>query len=197
MLHFCNLISVIHVAHFDRFGIHPDHVLTDGMVVDDVGDAAAHSGSKVLACITEDDHTSAGHILQTVVADAFNDDFRPAVPHAETFTGFAVYEHLTACGTVQADVADDDFMTAAGVRCSHGDPSAGQAFPDIIVQIAGMMECQAFGYEGAVTLPAVAGRIHGIAVVRESAAAEPGSDFTAEPCSYVPVPVCHLVCRFK
>ena len=53
--------------------------------VEDVGDAAGHSGGEVSAGGTEDDGGSAGHVFAGVVADAFDDGGGAGVADAEAF----------------------------------------------------------------------------------------------------------------
>ena len=48
--------------------------------------------------------------LAAVVADAFDNRFCPAVSHGEAFAGHAADERLTAGGSVECDVADDDVV---------------------------------------------------------------------------------------
>src|SRR5262249_31363975 len=63
--------------------------------VDDVGDTSAHSGCKVSSCPAENNHAAAGHILASVIADAFDDRNCATVSNGETLARNAADECLT------------------------------------------------------------------------------------------------------
>src|SRR6185295_10329509 len=55
----------------------------------DVGNATTHAGPKVSTGCTEHDHTTAGHVLATVIADALDDCSRARVAHTEPLANHA------------------------------------------------------------------------------------------------------------
>ena len=60
----------------DRFEI--DHVevaerVEQLLLVEHVGDAAAHAGGKIAAGAADDDHRAAGHVFAAVIADPLDD----------------------------------------------------------------------------------------------------------------------------
>ena len=95
----------------DRFQI--DHVevaerVEQLMLVEDVGDAAAHSGGEVSAGASDDDHRAAGHVLAGMIADAFDDGHGAAVADGESLADQAVDKHFAGRGAVKERVAGDD-----------------------------------------------------------------------------------------
>ena len=92
------------------------------VVVEHVGDAAAHAGGEVAAGPAEHDDAPAGHVLAAVVADALDDGVGAAVAHGEALAGDAAEEGLAAGRAVERDVADDDVVLGHERRR----PSAGR-----------------------------------------------------------------------
>ena len=78
--------------------------------VEHVGDAAAHPSGEVAAGFAEDNDCPAGHIFAAVVADAFDDGGRAAVPDAEPLARHAVDKYLAAGAAVEKRIADDDIF---------------------------------------------------------------------------------------
>ena len=102
------------------------------MLVEHVGDAAAHAGGEVAAGAAQHDHRAAGHVLAAVVADALDDGHGAAVADGEPLAGQAVDEHLAAGGPVEERVADDDVFLGVEGRAGrglHDDPPAGEPLP--------------------------------------------------------------------
>src|SRR5690606_4424532 len=59
------------------------------VLVEDVGDAAAHARAEVAAGLPEHDHAAARHVLAAVIADPLDDGDASAVAHGEALTGAA------------------------------------------------------------------------------------------------------------
>ena len=78
------------------------------LVVEDVGDAAAHAGGEVAAGLAENDDEAVGHVLAAVIADAFDHRGRAGVADGEALAGHAVEEDFAAGGAVEHDVADEN-----------------------------------------------------------------------------------------
>src|ERR1700685_851246 len=57
------------------------------VIVEHVGDSAAHSGGEIAPGAAEHDHRAARHVLAAMVADTFDDRRRAAVAHRETLAG--------------------------------------------------------------------------------------------------------------
>ena len=106
-------------------GFEVDHVeVAEGVeelvLVEDVGDAAAHAGGEVAAGAAEDHDGAAGHVLAAVVAQSFDDRHGAAVADGESLAGQAVDEDLAAGGAVEERVADDDVFLGIEGRARRG-----------------------------------------------------------------------------
>ena len=91
--------------------------------IPDVGNSARHAGREVASSGTQNHDSSARHVLATVIADAFDHGPGTAVAHAEPFGSSSAEESLTARGSVQHNVADQDIL----LRHKAGFPSAGRS----------------------------------------------------------------------
>ncbi len=126
------------VVH-ERFQVH--HLMVaqsveDVLLVEDVGDAAAHARGEVAPDRTDDDHAAAGHVFAAVVADAFDDGLGAAVPYAEALAGPSAEKGLAAGGAVEGHVADDHVLGGheAGVfRREDRHESARKALARVVV----------------------------------------------------------------
>src|SRR5437763_1219844 len=78
------------------------------VLVEDVGDAAAHARGEVAPRAAEDDDAAARHVLATVVADALDDGVRARVTDGEALAGEAAEERLAGRRAVEDGVPDDD-----------------------------------------------------------------------------------------
>src|SRR5262245_18805668 len=77
-------------------------------IVEHICDTTAHAGGEVSPNSAKHDDDTAGHVLAAVVTDTFDDSNRAAVANRETFARRAGDERLTAHGTIQSRVANDD-----------------------------------------------------------------------------------------
>mmetsp|Transcript_6302 Transcript_6302/g.12168 ORF Transcript_6302/g.12168 Transcript_6302/m.12168 type:complete len:339 (+) Transcript_6302:1812-2828(+) len=74
------------------------------------GDTARHAGTEVLANLSEDHDTAAGHVLETVVTTALSDDKRTRVANAEPLTRHTAEESLARSRSVARHVASDNVI---------------------------------------------------------------------------------------
>ena len=109
------------------------------VVVEHVGDAAAHAGGEVAPGPAEHDDAPAGHVLAAVVADALDDHRGAAVADAEPLAGDAADVTLAAGRAVEGDVADDDVLLRLERRQRRrvdDQLAARQALADVVVGVA-------------------------------------------------------------
>ena len=104
-----------------HFRIHPAHVQ-----VEYVADPAGHPGPDVAAHRSEDHRDTAGHVLQSVITDPFDDSVNARVPHAEPFAHLSADEDLTTRRSVRDHVAGDDVVLGnkGGAPVGPNDESA-------------------------------------------------------------------------
>ena len=137
-----------------------DHLVVDALLevavlVDHVGDAAAHPGSEVPAGFADHDDTSTGHVLAAVVADPFDDGDGAGVADGETFPGSSVEVAVAGDGAIQHGVADDDVLfrhDRAGWFGLDDDPPTGQSLADVVVGVTFEMQRDAACQPGAEAL---------------------------------------------
>ena len=94
------------------------------VLVEDVGDAAAHAGGEVAPGRPEHDHAAAGHVLAAVVADALDDGVGARVAHREALAREAAEERAPRGRAVEDGVADDHVLLGDGTCASVGRPDA-------------------------------------------------------------------------
>src|SRR5579859_4532110 len=155
--HFPDLLNFIGPLQL----LEPDHLqialarkLTS--FVEHISNATGHPGSEIPPGSSKDDHTSACHVLATVVANGFNDRGHPAIPHAEAFAGHAADIGFPAGRPVERDIAYDDIVLRdkrGKFRRINDDFTARETFADVIVGVALQEESHAFGHERAKALP--------------------------------------------
>src|SRR5207302_6896722 len=83
------------------------------VLVEHIGDAAAHPGGEVPARRPEDDDSASGHVLATVVADALDDRRRTRVPDREALAHETAEEGLARGRSVEDRVSRDDVLLGA------------------------------------------------------------------------------------
>ena len=109
------------------------------VLVEDVGDAAAHAGGEVAAGAAEDDDVTAGHVLAAVVADALDDRRHARVADREALAGEPAEERLPGRRAVEDRVADDHVLLGREgrrLRRPDGDRAAGQSLACVVVRVA-------------------------------------------------------------
>ena len=179
-----NVVFVLHGFETDGLFVHP--LVEIPVLVQHVGDAAGHTGCKVLARLAEDDDGAAGHILAAVVAHALDNGGGAGVADAEALAGHAADKGLAAGGTVQGHVAGDDVLfgfVEDALRRADDDLAAGKALAHVVVAVAGQHQGQAVGDERTEALAARTAAVgsvdiigQGIAVFAGDLAAEDGAE---------------------
>src|SRR6185437_1969294 len=105
--------GVVLVCH--RFELDHGEVaapLEGAVLVQYIGDTAAHAGGEIAAGLAEHDDGAAGHVLAAMRADALDDGERARVAHRKTLAGDAAEEAFAAHRAVEHGVADDDRLVA-------------------------------------------------------------------------------------
>src|SRR5438477_212654 len=90
------------------------------VLVEHVGDATGHAGSKVSSGDPQDEDRAAGHVLAAMVADTFHDGGRAGVAHREALARHAAEIGLALDGAVQDDVAGDDVLGRLAAKLGRG-----------------------------------------------------------------------------
>src|SRR5438309_1797994 len=118
-----------------------------------ISKAAGHAGTEIQAEWPENDGDAAGHILATVLADAFDYSKRAAVADREAFASAAGNEEVARSGAVENGVAGKN-VPAPGSGEARGDRNdpAGKSFSDVVVRFTLELECYALGKECAKAL---------------------------------------------
>src|SRR5215831_13288065 len=122
----------LHILHFEeRFEIHGFYVAAllgeVSVFVEDVRDAAAHSGREVAPAGTEHNHQTVRHVLAAVIADTLDHRGRTGVPNRETLSRHTVEESFAAGRTIKGNVPDDNVLLRGKCRSTrriHNDSSA-------------------------------------------------------------------------
>lgn len=78
--------------------------------IEDVGDTSRHSSGEVATGTSENDNSSSGHVLTTVISASLDDSGRSRVSNSESFGGDTSEEGLSTSRAVQANVSDDDVL---------------------------------------------------------------------------------------
>src|SRR5262249_3904100 len=126
------------------------------VLVEHIGDAAAHAGREVAAGSAKHDDAAAGHVLAAVVSDAFDDGAGARVADGEPLARGAAEEGAGGRRAVQHGVTDDDVLLRGELRRfgrPHGERAAGEALADVVVRVAVERELDPGGEPGAERLP--------------------------------------------
>ena len=99
-----------------RDGIEVNHIevavaVKEVLFVPDVGDAATHTGAKVVTCWAEHDNTPAGHIFTAVVTCALHHSTGAGVAHGKTFSHLPADEHFATRSAVEKHVTRNDIVS--------------------------------------------------------------------------------------
>src|SRR5262245_23080073 len=130
------------VIRAERLEVHALRVHALGEVavlVEDVGQAAAHPGSEVAARAAEDDYRAPRHVLAAVVADTLDHGLGAAVAHREALARGALEVGLAGGGAVERDVAGDDVLgrvEGRAARYRDDDLRAGEALAAVVIGVA-------------------------------------------------------------
>ena len=109
------------------------------LFVKDIRDTAAHTGSKVLACLAENDDRAACHVFAAVVSDTFNNCRYPRIPDTEAFACDAGNKGASCRGAVKGNVTDDDVFIGLEYgffRRENGNLTAGKTLSEVVVAVA-------------------------------------------------------------
>ena len=60
-----------------------------------ISDTAAHTGSKVFACLSQYDYRTSGHIFTAMLADTLNYCCCTGIPYGKSFPGLTCYIRLS------------------------------------------------------------------------------------------------------
>ncbi len=152
-----------------------------GFGAQDVSEATGHAGTEIQAERTEDEGDAAGHVLATVLADAFDNGESAAVADGEAFARASGDEKLAGSGAVENSVAGENVAAAgSGKSRRDGDGAAGETFADVIVGFAFEAEGDAFGEKCAEALAGGAVKILADLVVAREAVFAAAHEFAAE-----------------
>src|SRR5437899_10934125 len=107
-----------------------EHVL--GFSAQNISKPTGHAGAEIQAERPEDDDDATGHVLATVLADAFDDGERTAIADGETFSGAAGDEELAGRGAIEHGVSGKNVTAPRSCKArSDSDGAAGKPFSDI------------------------------------------------------------------
>ena len=109
------------------------------VLVEHVGDAAAHPGGEVAPGAAEHDDVAAGHVLAAVVADALDDGVGARVAHGEPLAGEPAEERLAPGRAVEDGVADDHVLLRGEGRAlgrPDRDRAAREPLAGVVVRVA-------------------------------------------------------------
>src|SRR5438093_317738 len=151
--------------------------------VERVRDPARHARGEVPAGEPEHDDAPAGHVLASVVADAFDDRVDAAVPHAEPLTGDAADVRFAAGRPVEGDVADDDVRLGherGAARREDDQLAARQSLAPVVVGVPFQRERGPTREKGAEALTGGPREMDPDRVVRQPRASPPLGDVVAE-----------------
>ena len=126
------------------------------VLVEHVGDAAAHAGREVAPGRPEDHRAAAGHVLAAVVADALDDGARARVAHREALAGEPAEERAAGGRAVEHGVADQHVLLGherGVVGRADGEHAAGQALARVVVGVADQRQLDARRQPRAERLP--------------------------------------------
>src|SRR5581483_4613604 len=94
---------------------------------------------KVLTCTTQHEHSSAGHVLAAMIADAFDDRSCAGVTNREALARASGSQQAAGGRAVKSDVAEQNMMRAfassVALSTQH-DLAAAQALADKVIRQA-------------------------------------------------------------
>ena len=139
-----------------------------------VGDASAHSGGEVLCRCGRGPPRGRRSCIRSRGRPRLPPRPRTAgVADGEAFSRRAVHEDLSAGGSVQGHVSDDDVILrgkTASLRRIDDQLSAGKTFSEIVVAVSDQLQGQSFGDERAEALSAGAAAADAEGIVRQGRA---------------------------
>src|SRR5262249_6748657 len=118
-------------------------LLERAVLVEDIGDAAAHTGGKVPSGPPDHDDDAAGHVLAAVVADALDDGRRARVPYGKPLADEPAEERLARRGAVEDRVAGNHVLLrpeCRALRRAEREYTAREPLADVVVRLADQRE---------------------------------------------------------
>src|SRR5579872_780040 len=169
------------------------------MLVENVGDAAAHACGKIPSTAAKDEDDTFRHILTAVIADALDYGGCSRVAHSEAFARNSVEESFAAGGAVQSDVADDDVFFRGESRLPrriNNNLAAGKSLADVVVGVAFERERDALRQKCTQALSRRSGEMDADGIVRQTGRAIAAGDLTAQDSADGTVNVAHRQVNF-
>jgi len=120
-----------------------DHLLVDLLFevlvnVEHVGNTSGHTGSEVATSRSENENTTASHVLASVVTDTLNNGCSTGVTHTETLSSNTAEEASTLGSTVQADVTNQNVLLStvnSSARRVDDQATTGQTLTNVVVGV--------------------------------------------------------------
>ena len=167
--HFLQLDHVVLGGHF----IGGNHLLiqTDIQIViliQHIGDAAAHTCRKVLAGRAKHHHTASRHVLTAVIAYALHHRNSAGISHAEPLSGHTVNKSLSAGGPIERNVSYYNIflrLKPASLRRINHQLSAGKPFSKVIVAVPYQLQGESPGDKSAEALASCPAAEHPVGIL--------------------------------
>src|SRR5690606_28628057 len=153
------LLQQINIGFIQRFQLNHVHVATGPELlprVKYVGDASAHSRSKVATGFPQDHRYAARHVLTTMVAGSFHHHRGSGVPDTEALSRQTADIRFARRRPVKGHISDNDVffrLEGSGTVGIQEQTAPAQSLPKIIVRIAFQLQGQPAGNERAKALP--------------------------------------------
>ena len=137
---------------FQQYEISVQHVFC--FRAKDLRKSSGHAGAKIQSERAKHEHDAAGHILATVLPDAFHHRERAAIANGKSFPGPPRYEKPPGRCAIQNRIANEH-VTSARRAWPRGNRNcaAGESLADVVVRLAAQFQRHAVGEKRAETLP--------------------------------------------
>jgi hypothetical protein len=161
-----------------------------GFGAQNIGEAAGHAGAEIETERAEDDGDAAGHVLATVLANAFDHGESAAVANGKALPSASGDEKLAGGRAVKDSVAGENVAAAgSGESSRDGDGAAGKSLADVIVGLAGEADGYTFGEKCAEALAGGAMKILADFVITAEAILSAAHEFAAEAGAHAAIGV--------
>ena len=141
--------------------------------IQNIGRTAAHAGSKIASCTSQNNYRTTGHIFTTMVTNTLNNSVHATVTDAEAFTGSTADIRFTACCTIEGNFADNNIFVRIkayiAVRIDN-QLASGKSFADMVIGIALQLQRNTFRQKGAKALAGTALEVQADGVGRQPSA---------------------------
>src|SRR5512133_162571 len=141
-------------GHIDKLGV--ADLSKSAVFVQYVGKATAHSGCEVASRLTDNDHSTAGHVFTSVVTNTFDDGRSTTISDSEALSSHAAEECFAARCAIQNRVSDENVLVRSNGRARgvlYGDYAATHSLADVIVGVTFEVQLHTVSDEGAEALP--------------------------------------------